>query len=397
MKKLIRRFIISIVQEIGKLFYKYNNNIVSNNILLIRLDEIGDVVMMSPLLRELRRNYPIAKITLVVKPQVYNLVELCPYVDEVLIYKKVNYKFGFIWNIIKAFCFSMRYLWQRQYDLAIVPRWDDDRYFASWIAFFSGAKQRVGYSEKVNSLKMISNYGYDGFFTGLLNEVFLKHEVERNLAFIEYLGGKIENKGLEVWTNEDDKVFATERLQKKEERFDCIRIAVFLSAGGKRKEWDVANFVLVLNRLKKSQHSVEIILLGAGENTEYYGEIVMNQCKDVNSLIGKTTLRQTIEILKGCQYYFGGDTGPMHLAAACKLDGLVLFLNRIEWRIDGLDTPERFGPWQSTLKVVQPQQPLVGCSYGCQKNYAHCINQITVDEVYKVLENEIMEKIKNEK
>ena len=61
-----------------------------DSILVIRLDEIGDMVMMSPLLRELRRNYPSAHITLVVKPAVYNLVELCPYVDETLTFPKAN-------------------------------------------------------------------------------------------------------------------------------------------------------------------------------------------------------------------------------------------------------------------------------------------------------------------
>ena len=58
----------------------------AKRVLVVRLDEIGDVVMTTPFLRELRRNLPDAWITLVVKPQIYDLVELCPYVDEVLTY-----------------------------------------------------------------------------------------------------------------------------------------------------------------------------------------------------------------------------------------------------------------------------------------------------------------------
>ena len=54
------------------------------SVLLLRLDEIGDVVLTTPLLRELRRNMPHAWITLVVKPGVLNLVELCPHVNEIL-------------------------------------------------------------------------------------------------------------------------------------------------------------------------------------------------------------------------------------------------------------------------------------------------------------------------
>jgi len=57
-----------------------------NRVLVVRLDEIGDVVMTTPFLRELRRRLPDAWITLVVKPAAYNLVELCPYVHEVRTY-----------------------------------------------------------------------------------------------------------------------------------------------------------------------------------------------------------------------------------------------------------------------------------------------------------------------
>jgi len=53
-------------------------------VLVVRLDQIGDVVMTTPFLRELRGNLPNAWITLVVNPSILNLVENCPYVDEVL-------------------------------------------------------------------------------------------------------------------------------------------------------------------------------------------------------------------------------------------------------------------------------------------------------------------------
>src|SRR5262245_2694196 len=56
------------------------------NVLIVRLDEIGDVVLMTPFLRELRRLLPTAWITLVVKPALQELVALCPYTNEVLTY-----------------------------------------------------------------------------------------------------------------------------------------------------------------------------------------------------------------------------------------------------------------------------------------------------------------------
>jgi heptosyltransferase-2 len=117
-------------------------------VLIVRLDEIGDVVMTTPFLRELRRNLPDAWITLVVKPAVYNLVERCPYVNEVLVYDW-NTKHRLLkplqrhWRALQL---AWKHLWKRRFDLAILPRWDVDSYHGSFVLYFSGAPWRVGYS-----------------------------------------------------------------------------------------------------------------------------------------------------------------------------------------------------------------------------------------------------------
>lgn len=168
------------------------------NILLIRLDEIGDVVLMTPLLREMRSNYPEADITLIVKPQVYNLVELCPYVNKVMTFNRHEGRFSFILNIIKAFRYAKVFLWKEKYDLVIVPRWDTDYYGASFLAFFSGGIERLAYSETVNVGKQLLNRGYDRFFTKIFHTSDIKHEVLRNLDWINFLGGKVKNYSLEL-------------------------------------------------------------------------------------------------------------------------------------------------------------------------------------------------------
>ena len=90
-----------------------------SSILVIRLDEIGDMVMMSPFLRELRQNYPSAHITLVVNPIVYNLVELCPYVNKVLCFSRIGGRFSFYVNLWRGGVFSYRYLKKEDYELRL--------------------------------------------------------------------------------------------------------------------------------------------------------------------------------------------------------------------------------------------------------------------------------------
>ena len=97
MIKIETRFLFTkLIQFLGTMFFYQNltQSRAYKNILLIRLDEIGDVVLMTPLLREMRSNYPEADITLIVKPQVYNLVELCPYVNKVMTFDRYEGRFS---------------------------------------------------------------------------------------------------------------------------------------------------------------------------------------------------------------------------------------------------------------------------------------------------------------
>ena len=185
-KLKIKYLIIKLIQIIFKKEEKQCNEFNKSQInkIIIRLDEIGDVIMTIPFIRELRRNFPNAEITLIVKPQTYNLVELCPYVDKVLIFNKFFGKFAFFVNIIKSYNFSKNFLIKKNFDLVIVPRYDVDIYCASYLAFFSRAKIRVAYSEYVTSMKKTENKGYNRFFTHIIDDSCYLHEVERNLNII---------------------------------------------------------------------------------------------------------------------------------------------------------------------------------------------------------------------
>ena len=79
-----RTFLQLIEQEFIREGYREKNSSGVENILIVRIDAIGDMIVTSGFIREVRANFPHARMTLVVSPLVYPLVELCPYVNEVL-------------------------------------------------------------------------------------------------------------------------------------------------------------------------------------------------------------------------------------------------------------------------------------------------------------------------
>ena len=385
---LFQRMIILGVQTIGKVIYscrrgRQQPKIATSRILVIRLDEIGDMVMMSPFLRELRRGYPKAHITLVAKPAVYNLVELCPYVDEILTFSKVNGRGAFYFRLFQSLYFSFCHFYKQKYGMALVPRFDADAgYGAGPLAFLSGAAQRIGYSEVVLRSKSLSDKGYDGFYTKVLTSEQGKsrHEVERSIDVLHSLGIRVGNTDLEVWTSEQDNTHALSLLGKKSSQ---LRVALFLGAGSPRREWPVHSFMETAQALSK-QIDIEWVILGSGKNEIGKAAAFSESGVPCRNLVNRLTLRETISALCLCDIYLGGDTGPMHMAAALRKPGIVLSCHPIGGDENHCNSPSRFGPYKCDMTILRPT-PFPGCEHGCQHNEPHCIMRISAGVVVQAV------------
>lgn len=357
--------------------------------LIVRLDEIGDMVMTAPFLRELRRNLPEAWLTLVVKPSNCNLVELCPYVDEVLTYDRRSH--GWLSQFRRhgrALQLAWRHLGPRRFDLAVLPRWNTDLDHGTFLVYYSGAPWRVGYSEKVSELKQRRNKGFDRLLTDVLDHNALQHEVQRNLDVLRFLGAKVQDAQLELWVGEDDEAFARRILH--EARVQPRELVVGLSPSGGNsplKEWPTGRFIELGRRLQEQFGSHLLVIGGPGEET-LGREIEREIGSSVTNAVGKTTLRQMAALLKACHLYVGSDSGPMHVAAAVGTPVVALF---------GASCPHCFGPWGDGHKIIWSALPcspctktehLHRCSH-CIHDRPYCMLDITVDQVQRAV-NEIV-------
>jgi len=361
------------------------------SVLIIRLDEIGDVVMTTPFLRELRRNLPSAWITLVVKPAVYNLVELCPYVNEVLTFDpRVGGRLPQMRLHARALRFARKFLWGRKFDLAIVPRWDVDFYHASFLAYFSGAAWRIGYSENVSERKKVANRGNDLLYTHVLNDNDLKHEADRNLDLLRFLGGTVEDGQLELWLDPRDNAFAERLLAAND--FPPSQLLVALCPSGGRsslKQWPLERFVEIANWLKE-RYRAWIVVIGAADE-RCLGESIQQEAgATVINAAGQTSLRQAAALIKKCNLYIGNDTGLTHIAAAMKIPVVVIF---------GPTCPHRFSPLGASSVVLRKDLECSPCKRLRHKDRcSHCIlpmqrcmAEVSVQEVQESVAHRLQE------
>ena len=353
----------------------------ARSILVVRTDSIGDLILMSPFLRELRRSNAAAWISLVVDRRFMNLVETCPYVNEVLPFDLGNQgRTGSLALHRRALRLGRTRFWKRAFDLALLPRWDVDYYHAAFIALFSRARERVGYTEKVSQLKARLNRDYDGLFTRKLNGQEAKHEVEHNLDFLRAVGGTIRDDSLELWLTPEDREVAQARLSSNGVDSSDLLIGLAPGAGYPRRLWPIGRFI-ELGRYLQREHAARLLIVGGPEDRERGERLKKELGAAAINFAGETTLRQTAALLEHTRLVVANDSGPMHVAAAAGAAVVEISCHPATGEHNHSNSPTRFRPWTEEYAVLQPPGASTPCEAGCEWHEAHCILNVSCDIV----------------
>lgn len=361
------------------------------SILVVKLDEIGDAVMLTPFMRELRAALPDAWITLVVKPQLRELWEPCPYINELLAYDRQIWPKANLHSHWSALSFAKKNLWKRRFDLAVVPRWDADRYNAAYLSYFSGARHRVSYSEKVTETKARINKGYDSLFSLVSSFAGLKHESERNLDLLKGLGMEVSSSKTELWVTDKDEAAADELLFSRgitaSDRFVCL----YPSGGSSAlKQWPAANFI-DLGRWIIEACGLKVLVVGGPGDGDVCREVSDGIGPLSASVSGKLGLRVAAAVLKRCALFVGNDTGPTHIAAAVGARVVAIF---------GASCPHRFAPSGDNCTVIWKGLECSACHLQahadrcaqCVYERPACLDAITVEEMRGVVSSALQQR-----
>jgi heptosyltransferase-2 len=354
-------------------------------ILVVRLDRIGDVTMMGSFLRELRRGFPAAWVTLVVSPAAFNLVEACPYVNEVLIFRHPTVRFlrqGV--RLVRALLLGWGRLRRGRYDLALAPRWDADSFAGPLLCLFSGARWRVAYSERVNAEKACFNRGYDRFFTHTIDRRLCRHEVESNLDLLRCLGVEPAEDRLELWWTREDSERVEAVLQAGGLGGGERLVALAPGAADARRVWPLSRFAEVGKWVQREYGARVVIMGGVAERA---AGILLEEHLNPGamSVAGQLTVRQTGVLLRRCALFVGNDSGPMHLAAAAQVPVVAISACGQNSSPCLDQSPARFGPWGVPHHVLQPDRATPPCVDRCIAPSPHCILGVTVPRVTEAI------------
>lgn len=371
-------------------------------IMILQDASIGDFVLLSPAIREIRRLYPAARITLVIHDRSIELAQTCPYVDEVI---KFN-AFSFLRNfkkIYRSFIEISPILLERRFDLAFLFT-----HFmtTSLLAYMSGARERIICEERGNPLDF--KIDVMSFTSPLVTTILPKlsrtnHAVDNNLKLLDHFThAPIANREIEIWYTPQDLEFARNIFRHR--KFFKPRRVYSLTLGGTRPgNWyppeKYAEFVKMLAAVDEDAC---FILIGWKKEIpivhrflrELHGELVDR----VLNLTSQLTLRQCAALISLCHAHIGNDTGTIHIAAANHIPVLEVTPYPADQELRANTIFLQFAPYHVPSVILQPEKSLPECvdsktPHGCLADKKpHCITQISPQklfEAFKLLRQKI--------
>lgn len=371
------------------------------NILVMRLDAIGDFVLSSGFIRELRLNYPFARITLVVSKLVYPLAELCPYVNKVLAFDN-KFSSGDITEMIdRVSKFAEENLWQDHYDLSFSVQWGSENLPPLFMGYLSGARERIGYGYQIELLHFDKlppknqDPNYMFLTKPVINPKYMLHEAEKHLYVLESVGLPVRSKNMELWYSLEDIQNARALLSSINEDFK--KIVVGIGAGGDGRKYSVDNYIKVFKMaVDHIKGKVCFLIIGGraeAEDAKKIQSALPTNC--VLNLVEKTTLRETMGVISLADMFIGNDTGVMHMAAALNVPIIAVYRQPKDRDhiVSGVfNEYYRFAPWQAMSIVLRPDHALGECKNavvygGCKESVAHCINQVKPKDIAEAFKN----------
>jgi len=321
---------------------------------------VGDLVMSTPALAAIRKNFPEARISVLVRPPLHELLEGNPAVDEVIVYDKKGAYSG-----PAGLARIARELRKKKFDRAILLQ---NAFEAALIAFLAKIPVRMGYNTDGRGLLL--NKGVK-----VAEETRKKHQVYYYLDMLTSHGFKADKAQTRLYVKKEELAAAWKLLEAN----GCVKgdMLVGINPGaqyGIAKRWHPERFGSVADRLAREYGAKTLIFGGPGE-TAVAGAVEASMKTRAVNLAGKTSMRELMSLIKLCRIFITNDTGPMHVAAALGVPTLAIFGST-----DHIAT----GPFGPANKVVR--EP-VNCSpclkRECPLKHYQCMERVTAVKVYK--------------
>jgi heptosyltransferase-2 len=279
--------------------------------LIISLAGIGDTLIATPLIRELRAAYPQAVLhAFVLWPGARDLLEGNPHLSAV-----------HQLNLLKAsttetlrFLFGLR---RQGYDVSINTH-PQSRQVYRWVARIIGARLRL--SHLYDNSNLLDRW----LVNRVIPQDYTIHGIENNLRLLGLLGARphCARPEFEVCLTPAEEQWA-ETFLREHDLAGRQRLGIHVGSGGTKnlrlKRWPFRHYLELILRLTRERPRTAVLLFGGPEEQAEHAEIRRATAGHPVFAPDTKNLRQAAALLRRCDAFLSVDTALMHLAAAMKV------------------------------------------------------------------------------
>ena len=287
-------------------------------ILCIKPRGIGDIILSTIVLENLRAAFPKTEIHYLTEEFAKRAVENNSFVTKILTFKKNDLVFKTINKVRKE-----------RYNI-VIDFWSNPK--TAQITFLSGAKYRVGF-EKRGRRYAYNILGKSGSMS--------KHAAEDNLVLLDVLSVPIISKSIFYQTSGEEKEFAENFFNDKIGQNEFHLIGIIPSGGWKSKRCDASKWIEICNEIQKSIKNKFIILWGPGDEKD--AKEIHTGVAPAPIMSPTTSFGQLSGLIEKCDLVIANDSGPMHAATALGIPTIGIF---------GPTNPENHRPFSANSDFV---------------------------------------------
>ena len=325
-----------------------------HTVLVLGPNWIGDAVMSTPALANLRQGLPKGTIDFLVPPHIAPLFEEHPHVDRVLVWSGER---GWRGRLAQALA-----LRRTRYDVAVLL---PNSFRSALWAWAIGASTRVGYATD----------GRRPLLTHPVHtqEVPPAHQVEVYLRLVAALGIPVVKRSPLLIPSARAEAAAGQLWISHGLRTDERVVGICPGASfGPAKRWWPARFAELADRLI-AEAGVRVVLFGSPEEVALVEQVRSRMMQHAISLAGRDTLSSFMALAARCQVLVTNDSGPMHIASAVGTPVVAMF---------GPTDPRQTAPMAQSAHVLRYALPCSPCFRRvCPYPDHPCMRLIGADEV----------------
>jgi lipopolysaccharide heptosyltransferase II len=313
---------------------------------------IGDVVMISPALRALRRGFPEARLDVLARASVAGAYRHHPLVDEVVVEERRSgsRRHDGLLGVLRL----ARELRRRRYDLAVLlPK----SMAAALAPALAGIPRRVGFATDRRGFLLTHPVALPAGSESL-------HHVEFFLEPARFLGCPDDDRSLVFPLSEEDRLEAARFLEGHgmagPERRERPLVALHPGASRKERAWPAQRFAELAAALVGD--GARLVILGAEADRPAADIVLRASPQHMLDAVGMGGIGAMAALVSQCDLFVGNDSGPMHVAAAVGTPTVSVF---------GPGVPHKTAPYvpQERRREVTRAFPCAPCR---QDFFAEC-------------------------